>query len=89
MGLLVIVLFKCDIYENHFKFSRLNSGRRHLVVLICLQCVPSLFVFFPPCRIVKESAAGHAIEGLSYVGLKYSALRSNFDLDLWSSEAFI
>ena len=36
-----------------------------------------------------KRSAGHAIESLSYVGLKYSALRSNFDLGLWSSEAFI
>ena len=37
----------------------------------------------------KRRSAGHAIESLSYVGLKYSALCSNFDLVLWSSEAFI
>ena len=46
-GLLVILWFNCDIEKYHFEFSRLNSGRRRLVVLICLQCVPSLFVFFP------------------------------------------
>ena len=36
----------------------------------------------------KRRSAGHAIVGLSYVGLKYSALCSNFDLGLWSLEAF-
>ena len=36
----------------------------------------------------RKKKAGHTYSILSYVGLKYSALCSNFALGLWSSEAF-
>ena len=85
MGLLVIILFKCG-----FKKINLNFRATRIRATAAEGKSVSRRVLFLsiPCRIVEEKA-GHTYSCLSYVGLKYSALCSNFDLGLWSSEAFI
>ena len=84
MGLLVIILFKCG-----FKKINLNFRATRIRATAAEGKSVSRRVFFlSTLSYSKRKKAGHTYSSLSYVGIKYSALCSNFALGLWSSEAF-
>ena len=84
MGLLVIFCFNAM-----FKKITLNFRAMRIKATAAEEKSVSRRVLFSFQTLsYHKRKAGHAISSLSYVGLKYNALCSNFAIGLWSSEAF-